>query len=154
MRRALVMVAAALAVVGVIAPPALAAHESDNRINLADVTGDGQNGRGYSNWNEKSDTWTSFIRVRGLTPGTIYTFYAEGTVNNLPSQTPVCVLRINEEGRGFCGAQYHEEEALAFARIREGNGNPLGTVVLEAAGSTDDDCRLENGEIERTPPCP
>lgn len=135
-----------------LAAAAFGAHESENRIDLKPTSGN-TNGGGYSTFVPKYKAWNSAIRVRGLTPKTLYTFYAEGTVDNLPSQTPICVFRTGRLGGGYCAAIRHAEPALAVATIRLGNGNPLGEVVLEARGSTDKDCRLENGEIERHPPC-
>jgi hypothetical protein len=153
-------VALAAAAVAVLALPALAAHESNNRFDLAPTaTAPGADGSGFSNWikgQEQAagqDVWHSRVSVSGLVPGTAYTFYAENATATI--QTPVCALTTDARGDGSCSSRFHEEPALAAARIRLGSANPTGTVVLMASGAEvgAPDNKVEDGEIERYGDC-
>ncbi len=144
---------AAVAVTGLLVTPSAAAHNSKNKFNLAPtVLAEGANGRGASTYDPDLGAWRSWVRVSGLPSATVFTLYAEAAEAS-PSQTPICVLKTDAAGRGSCNTKKHYEEALAFARVRLGHGNPVGPVVLEAAASSDRDCEVEDGEIERFPPC-
>lgn len=159
MRRPAAIVLAGLASAA-IALPALAAHESNNRFDLAPTpAAPAADGAGFSNWikgqeqAQGNDVWHSRVTVTGLQAGTDYTFYAE----NAPAtvQTAVCVLTTSPQGDGTCDARFHTEPALAAARIRLGDTNPAGTIVLVATGTEvgSPDNKVEDGEIERYGDC-
>jgi hypothetical protein len=159
MKRPAAIVLAGL-VVTAIALPVRAAHESNNRFDLAPTAAaPGADGAGFSNWikgqdqAKGQDVWHSRVTVSGLQAGTDYTFYAE----NAPAtvQTAVCTLTTSSRGTGSCDARFHEEPALAAARIRLGNANPAGVIVLAATGTEvgSADNKVEDGEIERYGDC-
>lgn len=147
-----------------IAVPAGAAHNSNNRFDLkppdaAPGTPGVADGAGVSNYlfgqdrAQEQEVWNTEVSVSGLAPGS-YTLWAEGAAGNWA----VCNLIVDASGRAACSARRHPEPALAFARVRTGavapgTTTPSGRVVLEAAGSpADADHGVEDGEIERTKP--
>lgn len=140
---------------------ALAAHESNNRFDFqpraAAPDGDG---RGVSNYlagasTEDNELWNSNVRVSGLAPNTLYTFWAEnGNDTREPETAPmgdkaVCSFTTDDRGRGGCQRTKHNEPALAIARIRVGDMNTFGPVALEARRTPmDADRKVDDGEIE------
>lgn len=119
-------------VLAVFAGSALAAHDSNNKFDLAPGPAgpSGADGSGFSNYNSEADTWDSRVDVSGLDPG-LYTFYAEGPDpdnEDVTSKTPISVLEVMEGGGAqFVTASNHAEPALATVNIRAGNGDPTGT---------------------------
>lgn len=142
----LIMVVAGVAGSGV----AMAAHESTNLFDLAVVTAPaGADGSGFSNYisgrSSENEVWNSRVRVTGLLPNTLYTFYAEGG----GTQTAICSFTTDADGDGSCRRNFHPEPGLAFARIRLGENNPTGAIALQASRNpADADHQVEDGEIE------
>ncbi|HEV2769848.1 MAG TPA: hypothetical protein VGV40_06650 [Solirubrobacteraceae bacterium] len=144
---------AALAVPAV----ALAAHESNNRFDLA-PTGSAPSeadGRGVSNYvagasSEQNELWNSHVRVSGLAPNTRYTLWAENANDARdPQDLAICSFTTDERGRGGCNRTKHNEPALAIARVRLGDESTFGAAVLEARRApADADRKVDDGEIE------
>ncbi len=143
------------------APTALAAHESNNRFDFKPTTAaPGADGRGISNYlagasTDDNELWNSHVRATGLAPNTRYTFWAENNNDTFqPATVPmgdaaVCSFVTDNAGRGSCRRQKHNEPALAIARIRVGDMNTFGAVVLEARRlPVDADRKVDDGEIE------
>ena len=163
MKRGLVMVVAGAALSSVLALPGLAAHTSNNRFDLRDLTGAGADGKGVSNYiagqdrSQGEEVWNSHVRVSGLAPGT-YTLWAENANDTFEPavDTAICSFTVTENGNGGCHNNHHAEPALAFARIRTGDGTSaapvFGAKVLEASGAAgnDPDNKVQDGQIERT----
>lgn len=148
---------------GVFAASALGAHESNNRFDFKPTAaGAGSDGRGVSNYiagasTDDNELWNSNVRVSGLKPSTLYTFWAENNNDTREPETApmgdkaVCSFVTDKAGRGGCRRQRHNEPALAIARIRRGDGQSFGPAVLEARRMPSDaDKKVDDGEIEST----
>lgn len=154
--RKLIIAGVVAAGVATAAPAALAAHESNNRFDFkATAAAPGADGRGVSNYvagasSPDDELWNSHVRVSGLAPNTRYTFWAEnGNTVREPADTAVCSFVTDAAGRGGCQRTKHNEPALAIARIRLGDEQTFGTVVLEARRMpADADNKVDDGEIE------
>jgi len=146
---------------GVFATSALAAHESNNRFDFRPTAlAPDADGRGLSNYlagasTEDNELWNSNVRVSGLAPNTLYTFWAENNNDTREPETApmgdkaVCSFVTDKAGRGGCQRQKHNEPALAIARIRLGGMETFGAAVLEARRlPADADRKVDDGEIE------
>lgn len=155
-RRLLVVVGTMAFMVAAFSGTALAAHDSNNKFDLAPGPAGpaGADGSGFSNYNSNADTWDSRVDVSGLEPG-LYTFYAEGPDpddETVTSKTGIGVLEVMDGGQSqFVTSSNHAEPALATVNIRAGNGVPNGDIVLTATASEDDNMTVEDGELERYP---
>jgi len=144
----------AIAVLAV-AAPAFAVHEANNQFDLAVVAGTGQagsDGSGYSNFikggatgNGDGDVWQNYVQVTGLKPNTTYTWVGIAMGN----ASQVCSFTTDASGSGSCSSTVNSR--LGSTEIRE--GGVAGVPVLRAVGSTDDDGKVEDGEIERRGTC-
>lgn len=152
MRKYLVGVLA-LAVFAVSAP-AFAVHEANNQFDLAVVAGGpaGADGTGYSIFikggatgNGDGAAWENYVQVSGLAANTMYTWVgiAMGTAS------VICSFTTDASGAGSCSSTVNSR--LGSTQIRLGGVG--GTPVLSAVGSTDDDNKVEDGEIERRGTC-
>ncbi len=125
------------------AVPAFAAHEANNKFDMAvtvagPATGDAT---GISNYAAGQDKWVNHIAASGLLPMTDYTWVgiAAGTAS------AVCSFTTDAAGNGSCTSDVNSR--LGATEVREGGVSGVG--VLRAIASTDDNNTVEDGEIER-----
>ena len=122
---------------------ALAVHEANNRFNMRSVTAElpTADATGISSFAAGSNSWTNEVSTTGLAPETSYTWVgiAQGTAST------ICSFTTDTSGSGSCTSDVNSR--LGATEIRTGDQN--GTPVLRADASTDDDNKVEDGEIER-----
>ena len=145
--------ALAVAIFVVAAPAAFAVHEANNQFDLAvTATGPaGADGSGSSNFIKggtqggNGPVWKNDVQVSGLKANTMYTWVgiAMGTAST------ICSFTTDASGSGSCSSDVNSR--LGSTEIRE--GGLAGVPVLRAVGSTDDDNKVEDGEIERRGTC-
>ncbi|MBA3382175.1 MAG: fibronectin type III domain-containing protein [Actinobacteria bacterium] len=143
----------AVAIFAVAAPAAFAVHEANNQFDLAvTATGPaGADGSGSSNFIKggtqggNGPVWKNRVEVSGLKPNTMYTWVgiAMGTASS------ICSFTTDASGSGGCESGVNSR--LGSTEIRE--GGVAGIPVLRAVSSTDDDNKVEDGEIERRGTC-
>lgn len=144
----------AVAIFAVAAPAAFAVHEANNQFDLAVVAGTGQagsDGSGSSIFIKggtqggNGPVWKNRVEVSGLKPSTMYTWVgiAMGTASS------ICSFTTDASGSGSCESGVNSR--LGSTEIRE--GGVAGVPVLRAVSSTDDDNKVEDGEIERRGTC-
>jgi len=143
----------AVAIFAVAAPAAFAVHEANNQFDLAvTATGPaGADGSGSSNFFKggtqggNGPVWKNRVEVSGLKPNTMYTWVgiAMGTASS------ICSFTTDASGSGGCESGVNSR--LGSTEIRE--GGVAGIPVLRAVSSTDDDNKVEDGEIERRGTC-
>lgn len=121
---------------------AQAAHEANNKFDLAaTAAAPGADGGGRVNYVAGNEGWRNAVQVTGLTPNTSYTWVGIGMGTTM---TNICTFTTDASGAGSCTSRV--DPTLGRTEIRE---SATGTVVLRAAGSTDADNTVEDGEIER-----
>ncbi len=133
-----------IALVGLVAllavpATALAAHESNNKLDFAPVAGspapDGAGG-GVINYikgisEEEPDTaWSSAFRFSGLAPDTAYTVVVRGRFADPTVFSAICEFTTNASGIGTCQSEFLGLQRLAIAQLRLGGVG--GTPVLQA----------------------
>ena len=143
----------AVAIFAVAAPAAFAVHEANNQFDLAvTATGPaGADGSGSSNFIKggtqggNGPVWKNRVEVSGLKPNTMYTWVgiAMGTASS------ICSFTTDASGSGGCESGVNSR--LGSTEIRE--GGVAGIPLLRAVSSTDDDNKVEDGEIERRGTC-
>jgi len=143
----------AVAIFAVAAPAAFAVHEANNQFDLAvTATGPaGADGSGSSNFIKggtqggNGPVWKNRVEVSGLKPNTMYTWVgiAMGTASS------ICSFTTDASGSGGCESGVNSR--LGSTEIRE--GGVAGIPVVRAVSSTDDDNKVEDGEIERRGTC-
>ena len=131
-----------LAIAALGSQPAFAAHEANNKFDMA-VVEDGPSGAdatGRSNFVAGNNGWDNAIRATGLEPGTTYTW-----VGIADDANEICSLTTDDAGDGACTSDVNS--FLGATELREGDVG--GTTVLRAESSTDKDGKVDDGEIER-----
>ena len=137
-RSSLLVIAAGLGASVALASPAYAAHEANNKVDFA-ATAAAPAADGFAISNLTGDGWQNLIHVDGLAATTTYTWFGIGGGRT----QPICSLTTDADGDGMCRSTVNS--FLGRTEVRDA----AGTVVLSAAGSTDDDNAVEDGEIER-----
>ena len=145
MKKLLTALAAVLALGVIAAPSALAVHEANNQFDLAATSAaPGADGSGSSIFTSGNNGWNNRVEVTGLLANTNYTWYGIGGVNT----QAICSFTTDADGSGSCSDD--RNSFLGRTEVRE---TASQTVVLFAVGSTDDDNKVEDGEIERRGTC-
>lgn len=143
MRKTISTLILALAIVGGAALPAAAAHEANNVFDMAATTAElpDADATGSSKFRSGNNTWKNDVWSTGLAPSTAYTWVgiAAGTASE------ICSFVTDASGNGGCSSDVNSR--LGATEIRMGGVE--GTPVLRATASTDDDNRVDDGEIER-----
>ncbi len=146
--------ALAVAIFAVVAPGAFAVHEANNQFDLA-VTATGPAGadgfgssifvKGGTNDSGNGPVWKNDVQVSGLAASTMYAWVgiAMGTASS------ICSFTTDSSGSGSCSSGVNSRLGATEIRL----GGVGGTAVLGAVGSTDDDNKVEDGEIERRGTC-
>jgi hypothetical protein len=137
------------AVVGALAAPASADHNSNNR---ATFTGDAS-GTAIANYSEGQGTFNAGIRVRGLAAGT-YTY----TVNGPGGIQEICEFEVGRSGNGGCSAQDLKLAGFTTAEIRaEAEGDAEFGIVVDSDRFTrqgKSECRDPNQGGTESMECP
>ncbi len=149
MRRTLIGVLGALALTAIPAAPALAAHESMNQAVFAPTAAapPGASGTATINYvagrsaEEPFTFWTSRIRVRDLTPDTLYNVVALAPppMETVLNTRKFCTFKTNSRGDGVCTQQFFTLRALARLQVRTYDGvpaNPAPSPAGDVAGGT------------------
>jgi hypothetical protein len=132
------------AVVGVMAAPASADHNANNRATFEGAV----SGTAIANYSEGQGTFNAGTRVRGLAPGT-YT-YAVTNVNNTIVQT-ICTFTVGRSGNGGCSAQDLMLAGFTTAEIRQGT-TIVATDRFTRQGKSE--CRDPNQAGAESQECP
>ncbi|MFP5309398.1 MAG: hypothetical protein ACLGIR_07450 [Actinomycetes bacterium] len=122
-----------LLLLATLASPALAAHNGNNRADLASQTSDAT-GRAVVNYSEGQGTFNGTVTVRGLEAGT-YTFRVTLRGGNI---TPVCELVAGGNGAAGCSAQDLDLPGFNTAEIVDAGGNVVARGVFDRAGNCRD----------------
>lgn len=143
MSRITLLIGSLLAAVALVAAPATAAHEANNRFDMEATTKAlaDADATGISNFAAGNSTWTNNVRARGLAPTTVYTWVGIAA----GAASAICSFTTDAAGSGSCRSD--ENSRLGATQIRTGGVD--GAAVLSATASTDDDNTVEDGEIER-----
>lgn len=145
--RKLFTIAAALGLVTLLSPNALAVHEANNQFDLAATAAiAGADGSGYSNFVSGNQGWNNYVSVEGLAPNTSYTWY--GIAGTPPSASVICSFVTDADGDGECRSDVNSR--LGRTEVRQ---TDTQTVVLEASDFQDEDNKVSDGEIERRGTC-
>ena len=145
--RKIFTVVAALGLVAVLAPSALAVHEANNQFDLAaTAAAPGADGSGYSNFVGGNQGWNNYVSVEGLAPDTSYTWY--GIAGSPPSASVICSFVTDADGDGECRSDVNSR--LGRTEVRQ---TETQTVVLQATDFQDEDNKVSDGEIERRGTC-
>lgn len=141
-RRITLLMVSALAAVALVAGPAAAAHEANNRFDMAATTAALPNAdaRGISNYSAGNDGWSNSIRVTGLAPETAYEWHGVGGGNDVV----ICTVVTDARGTGTCHSDVNS--FLGSTDLRDATTNE---VVAQATASSDGNKTVEDGEIER-----
>ena len=141
-RRFALLMISALAAVALVAGPAAAAHEANNRFDMAaaSLTLPAADAVGLSNFAAGSNGWSNQIRVRGLAPFNAYDWHGIGGGRDVV----ICTVVTDDQGQGTCRSDVNS--FLGRTELRDADA---GEVVAQATASTDDDNTVEDGEIER-----
>ena len=142
-RRTLVLMLLVIGAMTLVAGPAMAVHEANNRFDMTATTAElsQADAVGLSNFSAGNNGWSNQVRASGLMPNTSYTWV--GIASGSPSS--ICEFTTDAAGDGECRSDVNSR--LGATAIRE--GGTTGTTVLSATASTDDDNTVEDGEIER-----
>jgi hypothetical protein len=138
------------AVVGALAAPASADHNSNNR---ATFTGDAS-GTAIANYSEGRGTFNAGTRVRGLEAGT-YTYTVSLNGGNVQT---ICTFTVRRSGNGGCSAQNLMLGGFTTAEIRAGVegdaefGEPVATDRFTRQGKSE--CRDPNQAGTESQECP
>ena len=142
-RRITLLMVSAVAALALVAGPASAAHEANNRFDMAATTAElpTADATGLSNYSAGNDGWNNQVRASGLAPSTTYTWVgiAMGTASE------ICSFTTDEAGTGSCRSDVNSRLGATEIRL----GDVAGPTVLRATASTDDDNTVDDGEIER-----
>lgn len=145
MKKLLTVLAAVLALGVIAAPSALAVHEANNQFDLASTAAaPGADGSGSSIYTSGNEGWNNNVKVTGLLANTDYTWYGIGG----GTTQAICSFTTDADGSGSC-----RDDRNSFLGRTEVRETASQTVVLFAVGSTDDDNKVEDGEIERRGTC-
>lgn len=135
--RTLATIGISAAAMATLALPASAAHESNNRLQFAPVSGSaGASGTGTINYvkgtsgAEPNTEWTSSFRFRGLEAGVSYTVVLRGRFADPMAFSEICSFTANAAGVGSCSSQFTGLRRLAVAQLR--TPTATGTPVLQA----------------------
>ena len=147
MRKLMVIAGAAIFLMGISAPAALAVHEANNQFDLAaTAAAPGADGAGYSNFTPGNNGWNNYVAVEGLAPNTSYTWY--GIAGNPATASVICSFVTDATGSGDCRSDVNSR--LGRTEVRQ---TETQSVVLQATDFQDDDNKVEDGEIERRGTC-
>lgn len=139
LRLAVVASAATLPLLG-LALPAVAAHESSNRLDFDAVMGSTADGGGRINYvkgasgdSEETSVWQQSLRFSGLAPGAGYSVVVkrgEGDGEVVPGNRDriICTFTATSSGTGTCTGRFLELRALAVAQLKDA----AGTIVAQA----------------------
>ena len=141
-RRTLMLVISALAAVALVAGPAAAAHEANNRFDMQATTAalPDADAVGGSNYSAGNEGWSNHIRVTGLSPHTAYEWHGIGGGNDVV----ICTVVTDARGTGTCHSDVNS--FLGRTDLRDAS---TGEVVAQATASGDANSTVEDGEIER-----
>jgi hypothetical protein len=141
-RRISLLIVAAVAALALVAGPAAAAHEANNRFDMAATTAalPDADAVGISNFSAGSNRWNNQVRVSGLTPSTAYDWRGIGGGQNVV----ICTVVTDGTGAGMCRSDV--DSFLGSTELRDA---ATGDLVARATASTDDNNTVEDGEIER-----
>ena len=124
--RTLATIGISAAAMATLALPASAAHESNNRLQFAPVSGSaGASGTGTINYvkgtsgAEPNTEWTSSFRFRGLEAGVSYTVVVKSRINE------ICSFTANDAGVGSCTSQFTGLPRLGIAQLLTSTGTPV-----------------------------
>ena len=146
MKKVLTLVAA-LGLVVMLAPNAMAVHEGNNHFDLAATAAvAGADGNGHSNFSSGNQGWNNYVSVDGLTPNTNYTWY--GIAGTPPTASVICSFTTDAQGEGECRSDVNSR--LGRTEVRQ---TETQTVVLQATDFQDADNKISDGEIERRGTC-
>ena len=102
------------AVVGAMASPAAADHNSNNRATFTGVV----TGTAIANYSEGQGTFNAGTSVRGLAPGS-YTYVLTNVANT--TVQVVCSFTVDASGNGGCSDQDRSFAGFTTAEIRSGS---------------------------------
>lgn len=141
-RRITLLIVSAFAGLALLAGPAAAAHEANNKFDMAATTAalPDADAVGISNFAAGSGRWSNHIRVSGLAPFTEYDWRGIGGGQDVS----ICTLVTDDRGRGTC-----RSDGNSFLGRTELRDAQTGEVVAQATASADDDNTVDDGEIER-----
>lgn len=146
MKKVLTLVAA-LGLVVMLAPNAMAVHEANNQFDLAaTAAAPGSDGSGYSNLSSGNNGWNNYVSVEGLSPNASYTWY--GIAGTPPTASVICSFVTDAAGEGECRSDVNSR--LGRTEVRQ---TETQTVVLQATDFQDEDNKVSDGEIERRGTC-
>jgi hypothetical protein len=120
-----------LLLLAALAAPALAAHNGNNRADLAGEA----TGRAVVNYSEGRGTFNGTVTVKGLEAGE-YTFQVRSPNGQVTAE--VCDLVAGKNGAAGCSAQDLELPGFATGEIVDAEGAILATGVFDRAGNCRD----------------
>jgi hypothetical protein len=123
-----VVAVSGVAMLGLAAMPAQAAHEGNNRAELSGSAA----GTALVNYAKGNGSWTAGARVAGLAPGT-YTFTV--TSPNGMTVMPVCTFEADGRGTDGCSARLEVLGGFATAEIRDAGGTVVSSGRFDRRGN-------------------
>jgi hypothetical protein len=131
LRSRLLTVALAVALVPAFAGSAQAAHEGNNRAAVEGTGAPGATGNAVVNYRAGSGTFNGSITVRGLMPGTTYTF----SVRRPGPETTICSAVANRGGVFTCSAQDLRLPGFTDAVVRDAAGAEVALGTFSRGGN-------------------
>ena len=139
MRRKTVLVVAAVSLLAMLAIPggASAAHNGNNRAELAPGTDPDATGVAIVNYSEGRGDFNGNITVSGLAPGATYTFVVRLAGAEMTDQT-ICSGTANQQGTFTCTAQHRPLNGFSMAVVEDSLGNDVASGVFARRGNCRD----------------